>query len=194
MENKRKKAAGESDGEMHQAENERRLLRMLLAQADLRGDSYTTLSKRLGVTYRRLLQWRRGEGDMANANAAVHRRAAAYLGIPNILELVVSGKINLADLAWPSQDALNFRVTQKLRDIAQDPFMGPFMPNEIFSASPGVRLFVAFLYHELVGNKGAEPLGHGWLRALHLSALQDEGARDELQRLRARTQESAALF
>lgn len=147
--------------------DEQALLRALVAQAGRRGDTLSVLARALGVSYERLSQWRRGYADIRSAQASVHVRAGQYLGLPTVLILVLAGVINLEQFVWPAKDALPLRLAQELERLRQHPFLGPFVPPELTRAEPAVKLFVAFLFHELSGGpEGAVP-SFRWLNALH---------------------------
>ena len=151
------------------------LLRALVTQATRRGETLGGLAKALGVSYERLAQWRRGEADIRNAQASVHVKAGQYLGLPTVLVLVMAGVISLDQFVWPAKDTLPQRLAQELERLRQHPFLGPFVPPELTSADPAVKLFVAFLFHELSGGpEGAMP-NFRWLNALHQASAVNAG-------------------
>ncbi len=143
------------------------LLDALVAQATRRGETLASLARHLGVSYERLAQWRRGEADIRHAKSAVHERAGQYLGIPTVLVLVLAGIVKAEQFVWPSRDALAPRLEQELERLRQHPLLGPFVPQELRHATPAVKLFVAFLFHELSGNfEGGPRPNFRWLNAL----------------------------
>ena len=141
------------------------LLRMLLVQCALRGESHAALAERLGVTPDRLGQWRRGEASMKGARRSVHEAAARYLGVPTVVALVLAGLVGVADFVWPHEDSTEVRLERELQRMAQDPFFGGLMPPSLVSAPQDIRLLVAFLYREARDGPGASP-GRDWLDAL----------------------------
>lgn len=151
------------------------LLRALIARADRNGDTMQHLAATLGVSYERLNQWRRGLSHIAHAKRSVHENAARYLGIPMILVQVLSERITLSDLFWPSQDNLEFKVEAEIRKLYEDPFLGAFIPRELSGVPSSVKLFVLFLYRELNSSgTGRLELGSAsWLRAVR-DAMIDE--------------------
>jgi transcriptional regulator with XRE-family HTH domain len=90
------------------------LLRLLIAEATRRGQTLAALAKALGITYERLAQYRRGDGDIAKINRAVLERAAAWLGVPTALVLVLAGTVRPADLLWPSPGSLRDKLEREL--------------------------------------------------------------------------------
>ena len=82
--------------------DEQPLLRALVARAAVQGDTLVMLAKQLGVTYERLAQLRRSPGAISNVHQSVLMNAASYLGVPPILAFVMSRRIDLQHLAWPS--------------------------------------------------------------------------------------------
>lgn len=134
--------------------DEQPLLRALVTEATRRGDSLAGLAKKLGVTYERLAQWRRGDAAISKANRSVQEKAAQYLGLPTILILVMGGLGELKDFVWPHQDSLKDRVGRELERLRQDPYLGAFVPNELLGAEPAIKLFVMFLFHELESETG----------------------------------------
>jgi transcriptional regulator with XRE-family HTH domain len=169
------------------------LLRALLAMAHTRDDKLKTLAQRLGVSYGRLSQWRRHQGAFVSAKPQVVQRAAEYLGIPVILALVMGQRVGLEDLLWPAPASLTDRVRDELERLRRDPYIGGFLPAEIATASPSVRLFVVFLYHELAA-RGSPEESQRWLRALHQVATGDLQARAELERLREQEANRTGMF
>ena len=128
------------------------LLRALVAEAARRGDTLAALAKALGVSYERLATWRRGDADIGGARVSVHENAARYLGVPTVLVLVMAGTISLEQFIWPQKGAIGDRMARELERLRQHPFIGPFVPAELASAAPSVKLFVAFPFHELSGD------------------------------------------
>ncbi len=117
-----------------------------------------------------------------------------YLGLPNVLVLVLAGVINLAHFVWPKKGTLNERVARELERLRQDNFLGPCVPKELTTAAPSVQLFVAFLFHELTAGSQSGAPAYLWLSALHQSAIGNAKAQVELEALRARSSQEAGLF
>ena len=143
------------------------LLKLLVSHAASRGQTLASLAKALGVTYERLAQWRRGDALIQNAGKDVFVRAAQFLGLPTVLVLMFSGAVVLNDFVWPSKVSLLHRMTMELERMKQDPYLGPFFPSDLDSASPAVQLFVVFLFHEICPPKGLQNPDSRWLNALH---------------------------
>ena len=171
---------------------EQPLLRLLVAEANRRGDSLTKLAKTLGVSYARLAQWGRDEALITNAHQTVQEKAAAYLGLPPVLIRTFS--IDLKEFVWPARGSLNDRVRQELEMLRQDPYIGPLMPIELTAATPAVQLFVAFLFHELNGGSNQRKPAYQWLNALHRAAVGNVEAERELQTLRKQSKENLSVF
>jgi hypothetical protein len=174
--------------------DEQPLLKVLVAEATKRGESLASLAKSLGVTYVRLAQWRRNEANIANAHRGVHEKAAQYLGVPTVLVLMLAGTVGLQEFVWPGEDSLKVRVGRELERLRQDPYLGPFVPRELAAASPAVKLFVTFLFHELDGGRAQGQPGYRWLTALHQAAIGNAHGQSELQTLRQQATESQAFF
>lgn len=143
------------------------LVRLLVAEAARRGDTLVMLAENLGVSYSRLTQWRRKEASMANAHRSVHVNAAAYLGLPPALALVLAGVVTLPDFIWPSPDSLDSRLQMEIEAMRQDPLFGGFVPRELTSTSREIRMFVAFLYAEAGRSSSARQGGQRWLSLFH---------------------------
>ena len=176
------------------ARDEQPLLRILVAEAARRGDTLASLAKSLGVTYERLAQWRRNESAIRNAHGSVHEKAGEYLGLPTVLILVMAGTIGLDQFVWPRKQLLGERVNQELERLRQHPFLGPFVPSEIASAAPPIKLFVAFLFHELTGDAAPGEPAYRWLTALHQAVVGNVEARAALDELRVKTTQGEKLF
>lgn len=129
--------------------DDQQLLLLLIQEASKRGETLSQLAKSLGVTYRRLAQWRRGEARIENASRSVFERAARYLGIPPIFVLVHAQVVRLEDFAWPELAQLESAVTREIQRMELDPLVGPFVPERLASAHSSIRLFVVFLFHEV---------------------------------------------
>lgn len=173
---------------------EQPLLRVLVAEATRRGDTLVALAQVLGVTYARLAQWRRNEAVIGASQRVVFERAAAYLGLPNVLVLVLAGVINLEHFVWPKKGTISERVARELARLRQDSFLGPFVPQELETAEPGVQLFVAFLFHELSADAHRGAPSYRWLSSLHQAAIGNAQAQVELEALRTRSSQEAGLF
>ncbi|MCW5645189.1 MAG: hypothetical protein KIT63_24065 [Rhodoferax sp.] len=169
------------------------LLRVLVVQAQRRGDTLQELAKKLGVTYARLAQWRRQESDFAGASAQVIESAGEYLGIPGVLAMVMAGRIGLAQLAWPAPSSFDERMQSELRRLRDDPYLGGFVPTELDSVPPSVQLFVVFLFHELTAS-GRDDESHRWVRELHRAATGDQQALAQLGHLREARSKRKTLF
>lgn len=170
------------------------LLRALVAEAGRRGDNLTRLAAKLGVTYERLAQWRRGEGDVGNAHTSVHERAADYLGLPTVLVLVLAKKIGLRDFVWPSREALKGRLEIELNRLGQNSFLGGFVPLELASAPEVVQLFVVFLFHEIEARGHGEDLHYAWMHALHLASAGNAQGEQDAASYRARRAEADKIL
>ena len=174
--------------------DEQPLLRILVAEATKRGETLASLAKNLGVTYERLAQWRRNEALISSAHRAVHEKAAQYLGIPTVLVLMFAGTVGLPEFVWPGDGSLKVRVGRELERLRQDPYLGPFVPRELASAAPAVKLFVTFLFHELAGGRTQGQPNYRWLTALHQAAIGNVDGQLELETLRKQATESQTIF
>lgn len=170
------------------------LLRTLVAEAIRRGDTLAALAKALGVSYERLATWRRGDADIRNARPSVYQNAARYLGVPTVLILVMAGTISLEQFIWPQKGAMGERMARELERLGQHPFIGPFVPAELASAAPSVKLFVAFLFHELSGDTPGREPSYRWMSLLHQASVGNVEAQAELESLRSRVDPTGSLF
>ena len=173
---------------------EQPLLSALVSEATRRGDTLAALAKQLGVTYERLAQWRRNDALIAKANRSVLEKAATYLGLPTVLVLLMAGLAGLDDFVWPSRDPLKERVGRELERMRQDPYIGPFVPKELAAASPAVKFFVTFMFHELESSASHSPPAYGWLSALLLASAGHQQGQRELQRIREAAADSRSIF
>lgn len=148
----------------------------------------------LGVTYERLAQWRRGDAVISKATRSVHEKAAKYMGLPTILVLVMAGFGVLDDFVWPDKDSLKDRISRELEQLRQDPYIGSFAPAELSKASPAIKLFVIFLFHELGGHTGPSRSSFRWLNALHQASAGNVQAQLELEVLRKQSLDSRSIF
>ena len=170
------------------------LLRALVAEAIRRGDTLAALARALGVSYERLATWRRRDANIRSARPSVHQNAARYLGVPTVLVLVMAGTISLEQFIWPQKGAMGERMSRELERLRQHPFIGPFVPVELASAAPSVKLFVAFLFHELSGDALGRETSFRWMSLLHQAAVGNAEAQAELETLRSRADPAGSLF
>lgn len=195
MKTKVKRAStGKRGGPPPVLRDEQPLLRALVAEASRRGDTLAGLANALGVTYERLAQWRRNVSAIRNAHGFVHENAARYLGVPTVLVLVLAGVVGLEQFVWPAKGSISERVGRELERLRQHPFIGPFVPAELASATPPVQLFVAFLFHELGGDTARGEPTYRWLTALHQAAAGNAEAHGELDALRNEAAQRQKLF
>lgn len=144
------------------------LLRALVHESRRRSQTLRQLAETLGVDYRRLAQWRSDEGSIARAHRSVFERAARYLQIPYVLVLVLAGAITMQDLAWPedSKAILDQRISGGIERLRGDPVFGGAVPAELEQAPRRIKLFILFLYDQIMGEtqSGDKPIR--WLSTL----------------------------
>lgn len=146
--------------------HENALLRLLVEESIRRGETLQSLAECLGVTYSRLTQWRRGDAHIKNANRRVLAQAAQYLKIPVVVAFVLAGVITFPDFHWPSEEHIDHQLVRVLEDMRQDPLVAGLIPAELASASPALRVFVAFLYSELSHLQRTPSAPRAWLSLL----------------------------
>jgi transcriptional regulator with XRE-family HTH domain len=158
------------------------LLRVLIAESTRRGDTLAGLAQHIGVSYRRLAQWRSGEADISNAGRAVLQAAGAYLGIPTAYVLCMTGAISLKDFVDPSSVSSRERVRRDIERMRHDPRTAGFVPDSLLATDLATQQFVAFLYREL----GMDRRCHAYevMRSMQLAALGNLQAEAELASLR----------
>ena len=161
------------------------LLRMLIAETTRRGQTLAALAKALGITYERLAQYRRGEGDIARTSRVVLERAAAWLGVPTVLVLTLAGTVRLADFVWPGPGSIRERLDLELGRLRNDRHLAGFVPEQLMTADAAVQMLVVFLYRELNGLEDRSSRASEWMRTLHAAAVGDAVAEAELARLRS---------
>ena len=174
--------------------DEQPLLRLLVAEATRRGDTLAELAKVLGVTYERLAQWRRGAAQISKATRSAHQKAASYLGLPTVLILVLSGMTELSDFVWPQRESLRTRLGREIERMRQDPYLGAFVPKELATAEPAIKLFVTFMFHELESGPRHAQSASQWLSALHLASTGNRDSQLELEKLREAAIGSLRVF
>jgi transcriptional regulator with XRE-family HTH domain len=169
------------------------LLRLLIAETTRRGQTLAALAEALGITYERLAQYRRGEGDIARTSRAVLERAAAWLGVPTVLVHMLAGTVRLTDFVWPGTGSLRERLNRELGRLRNDSHIGGFVPEQLMTADQSVQLLVVLLYHELNGLHDRTSRANEWMRVLHAAAAGSAAAEAELARLRSNDLSSPAL-
>lgn len=142
------------------------LLRVLTAEAARRGDSLTALATAMGVTYRRLAQWRSGEADIAHASDRVMRACAAYLGVPGVVVLTLSGRISLDLLLTPNRESEALRLHRDMRTLLNNPKCAGLAPEELLSTHPSVQKFVGYLVSEVEERTSDIGVAWRWLEGI----------------------------
>lgn len=154
-------------------ECEQPLLALLVQEAAKRGDTLTQMAAALGVTYRRVAQWRRNEAYIKNAGRGVFQSAAKYLGLPVIWVLLHAEEVSLSDFDWPHSASLEDVVKREMERVRRDPVLGPLVPGSLMAANRSVRLFVVFLFHELERVTHTGKSYAQWLEELRSAASTD---------------------
>lgn len=160
------------------------LLRVLIAEATRRGETLAAMARHLGVSYERVAQWRRREGDVAQATRVVFEAAADYLDVPTVYVMCMAGAIGVRDFSHPSRLSAREHVQRQLEYIRLDPGFAGFFPDALWTADPSVQQFVLFLYRELGGGRVKPERPYEYVRAMQLAALGDLQAQAELAKLR----------
>ncbi|RYH43113.1 MAG: hypothetical protein EON54_17365 [Alcaligenaceae bacterium] len=93
-------------------------------------------------------------------------QAALYLKIPVVVAFVLAGVITFPDFYWPSEEHIDHQILRVLEDMRQDPLVAGLIPMELASASPALRVFVAFLYSELCHLQNTPSANRAWLSLL----------------------------
>lgn len=150
--------------------DEQPLLAWLVRESHRRSDTLASLAQALGVSYARLAQWRRNESLIRNAKRTVLESAARYLGLPTLYVLIQADIVQLADFVWPGKKSVDDLVAEQIVRMQQDRKIGPFVPAELGSAAPSVRMLLAFVFHELEQcSQNGVPQG-AWLEELRRAA------------------------
>ena len=160
--------------------DEHPLLRVLIAEATRRGDTLKGMAKRLGVSYERVAQWRRGEASIARANRKVHEAAAIYLRVPTAFVLCMAGIVGLRDFLQPSTEPMGTRVALEIDRMRCDPYIAGFVPDALANADQAVRAFVVLLWHEVSAGRSSGQVTFEWIRTLELAAMGHAQALAEL--------------
>ena len=106
----------------------------------------------------------------------------------------MAGFVGLDDFVWPAKDPLKDRTGRELERMRQDPYLGPFVPRELAAASPAVKLFATFMFHELDEDRASGKSSSRWLHALHQAAAANVEGQLELEVLRKQSLDSPSIF
>jgi hypothetical protein len=150
--------------------DEQPLLTLLVEEANRRSDPLASLAKALGVTYRRLAQWRRNESLIRNSRRGVFENAALYLRLPTLVVLIHADVVRLSDFLWPGKVTIKDYVTEEIIRMQHDKLIGPFVPVDLDKAAPNVRMLMAYLFHEMERNSGAREPRIDWLEEIRKEA------------------------
>lgn len=127
------------------------LLRVLIAEATRRGDTLVEMATQLGISYRRVAQWRSKEASVSTASREVFVAAGRYLGVPTAFVLCLAEAIQLEDLTVQDSDSDSARVERDIQRMKNDPRFAGFVPDELHGAELKVKQLVLFMYRELSG-------------------------------------------
>lgn len=150
--------------------DEQPLLSMLVREAHRRSHTLVTMAKALGVSYARVAQWRRGESLIRNSRRPVFEHAARYLGLPTLYVLIHADVVRPEDFLWPGKKSLEDHLADEMVRVRQDRKVGPFVPAELDKASQNIRLFVAFLFHQLKQRSRPETADADWLEQVRAAS------------------------
>lgn len=121
------------------------LIRLLLREANRRGDQIQHMCGALDCTPGYISQLRTGLRKAEHVGHEFAHRVARYLGVPTALVKVISGRITMADFAWP-QRSKEQEVADSIAALREDPLFASSVPDELFEATPAVQEFVGRLY------------------------------------------------
>jgi hypothetical protein len=147
------------------------LLHLLTSEATRRGDTLTALARALGVSYERVAQWRRGEGDISRASRGVHEAAASYLALTTAHVLCMAGVVRASDFVVPNSPPAGNRIERELSILKEDPAFAAFVPESLWTADTAVQWFVMLLYREVAGGYPTSKVHLEWFNALQLTVL-----------------------
>lgn len=128
------------------------LLRVLLAEADRRGQTVTAMAAELGVSPGYVFQLRNGLRQTEFIGQEFAVACARYLRIPVVLVKLWAGRIRLTDFGWPSQ-ATNAQRDRDLAELAKDPAYAGLVPEEFGHISDAMKDLVWNLYCEATGRQ-----------------------------------------
>lgn len=150
------------------------LLRVLIAEATRRGDTLVGMATQLGVSYRRVAQWRSKDANFSTAGREVFVAAGRYLGVPTAFVLCMAGVIQLQDLTVQDSDSDSEKTERDIQRLRSDPRFAAFVPDEVQGADLKVKMLIQFMYRELVGAACWPGDDYGiseWMRVLRQAAL-----------------------
>lgn len=128
------------------------LLVSLISQANAHGLQMQELALQLGVTYGYIAQLRVGLRSTANISRKFSESCARFLKLPNIAVLLLAGQLRLEDFLAPSEQEIG-HLEAGLRKMQNDEWLGPVLPQSLFSAGADVQRFVLMLYQEATGRE-----------------------------------------
>lgn len=123
------------------------LVRVLLREAQRRGDQLQQMAERLGCTYGYISQLRNGIREPEHIGQEFAQKAAVYLGVPAALVKLLAGRLTIRDFAWP-QRSREDDIADGLDALRDDPVIGAMVPEALYQAAPEVQEFVFALYTE----------------------------------------------
>jgi len=126
------------------------LLSWLFDEARRRGQDLNHMARELGVTYGYVNQLRNGLRSAANVSPKFSGAAARYLGVPEVVVMIVCGRLGIASFIQPqlSEEPAVDRAICKMMDNAR---VKTVMPVDIAQLPLEARKAMVALYCETAG-------------------------------------------
>lgn len=124
------------------------LVAALVQCAFERGHTMTRMAHELGVTYGYVCHLRNGTRDVKDVSDTFTRECAAYLGVPRLTVLAMSGKIDERDY-YESKASMDAALPAAMEYIYRDAAWAPLVPEALRqSGSLEVQYLVVRLYEQ----------------------------------------------
>ncbi len=157
------------------------LIAWLFDEARRRGHLHCEMARELGVTYGYVNQLRSGIRSTANITPTFSQAVARYLGVPEVVVLIVCGRLGLASFVQPPLTEAS-AIDRALARMMDDQHLRSVVPVDVMQLPPQAKKALVMLYAESANADlfGMQPLPQVVQFLQRAAELHDFNAREAL--------------
>lgn len=129
------------------------LIAMLMGRAQQLGQTGQEMALDLGITYGFIGQLKSGVRQTCNIDDLHLSKMAEYLGVPRVVVLLASGKLQMEDFFEVPEEITDGMLNAALATMAQDPVCAIALPKDAHSASHELKVYLVTLYEAATGRR-----------------------------------------
>lgn len=123
------------------------LIAWLFDEARRKGQLHCEMARELGVTYGYVNQLRSGIRSTANITAGFSRAVARYLGVPEVVVLILCGRLGIGSFVQPPMTEEK-AIDRALATMMDDQHLRSVVPVDIAQLPPEAKKALVMLYAE----------------------------------------------